>query len=195
MSDATTERLPTLGDLDWRPALDHPELLADPVAAALHAWSATEERVSVEVAVAAIDPDHADTGTLNAVHGLPPEASANCVVVAGRRGGVERVAACVVPATTRADVNTRVRGLLDARKASFLPTDRATDESAMEHGGITPVGLPSAWRVLVDDRFAAPGTLALMGSGLRRSKLLMPGDLLCAAPWVEVVSGLGVARG
>lgn len=195
MSDAATARLPALGDLDWMPALDHPELLATPVAAALDAWSATEERVAAEVAVAAIDPDHADTETLNAVHGLPPEASANCVVVAGRRGDAERVAACVVTATTRADVNTRVRKLLDARKASFLPTDRATEESGMEYGGITPVGLPDGWRVLVDDRFEAPGALALMGSGLRRSKLLMPGDLLCAAPWVEVVAGLGVTRG
>jgi len=40
----------------------------------------------------------------------------------------------------------------------------------------------------------APGALALMGSGVRRSKLLMPGELLCAMPGVEVVEGLGVAR-
>ncbi|WP_277210641.1 YbaK/EbsC family protein [Isoptericola croceus] len=195
MSDATAQRLPTLGDLDWMPALGHPELVATPVAAALRAWSAVDDRVAAEVAVAAIDPDHADTATLNEVHGLPPEASANCVVVAGRRGDVERVAACVVTATTHADVNTRVRKLLDARKASFLATERATAESGMEYGGITPVGLPESWQVLVDERFAAPGALALMGSGLRRSKLLMPGDLLCAAPWVEVVPGLGVVRG
>ncbi|WP_402466114.1 YbaK/EbsC family protein [Isoptericola aurantiacus] len=193
MSDPTT--LPRLGDLEWVPALDRPDLLADPVAASLHAWAATDGRVAAQVAVAEIDPEHADTATLNAVHDLPPEASANCVVVAGRRGDVERVAACVVPATTSADVNTRVRKLLDARKASFLPTDRATSESGMAYGGITPVGLPTTWRVLVDDRFAAPGALALMGSGLRRSKLLMPGPLLCALPGVEVIEALGVVRG
>ncbi|MCK0115882.1 hypothetical protein MWU57_02460 [Isoptericola sp. S6320L] len=192
MNDATAQHLPAVGDLDWVRALDHTDLLAPSVRAALRTWSATEPRVRTEVAVAAIDPDHADTATLNTVHGLPPEISANCVVVAGRRGDVERVAACVVPATTRADVNTRVRRLLDARKASFLSADRATAESGMEYGGITPLGLPEPWRVLVDERFAAPGPLALMGSGLRRSKLLLPGDLLCTAPRAEVVADLGV---
>jgi prolyl-tRNA editing enzyme YbaK/EbsC (Cys-tRNA(Pro) deacylase) len=72
--------------------------------------------------------------------------------------------------------------------------DRATSESGMEYGGITPVGLPLEWRVLVDARFAEPGRLALMGSGVRRSKLLMPAELLCAMPGAEVVEGLGVER-
>lgn len=186
--------MPSLGDLDWQPALERLDLLADPVAAVLTAWAGVDARVATQVAVAEIDPDHADTATLNEVHGLPPEASANCVVVAGRRGDVERIAACVVPATTAADVNTRVRKLLDARKASFLAMDRATAESGMEYGGITPVGLPESWRVLVDDRFTAPESPALMGTGLRRSKLLMPGPLLCEAPGVEVIAELGAER-
>ncbi|MEG3613836.1 YbaK/EbsC family protein [Isoptericola haloaureus] len=195
MSDASGTGLPSLGDLGWVPALERPDLLADPVAEALRVWAEADERVAGQVAVAEIDPDHADTATLNAVHGLPPEASANCVVVAGRRGDVERVAACVVPASTFADVNTRVRKLLDARKASFLPMDRATEESGMAYGGITPIGVPSSWRVLVDSRFDDGAAPALMGSGLRVSKLLMPGDLLCSAPGVEVVADLGVVRG
>ncbi len=186
--------LPTLGDLAWAPALDHPELLAPPVLTALRAWAVADDRVAGGVAVARIDPEHADTATLNEVHALPPEASANCVLVAGRRGEVERIAACVVPATTFADVNTRVRKLLDVRKASFMARERAVAESGQEYGGIGPLGLPAGWRVLVDARFAAPGALALQGSGVRHSKLLMTGELLCAAPGVEVVDDLGVAR-
>lgn len=186
--------LPTLGDLAWEPALERPDLLAPSVLAALRAWAAADARVAAQVAVTEIDPDHADTATLNEVHALPPEASANCVVVAGRRGEDERVAACVVRATTFADVNNRVRRLLDVRKASFLPMDRATSESGMEYGGITPVGLPDGWRVLVDARVTEPGTLALMGSGVRRSKLLVPGELLAGMPGVEVVEDLAVER-
>ncbi|MBL0888868.1 YbaK/EbsC family protein [Myceligenerans indicum] len=186
--------LPSLGDLTWTPALDHPDLLAVPVLAALRAWADVEPAVATAVAVTEIDPDHADTETLNTLHGLPPEASANCVVVAGKRGEDERIAGVVVPASTFADVNKRVRKLLDVRKASFMAQDRAVADSGMEYGGITPVGLPDGWRVLVDSRFAEPGTLALMGSGLRRSKLLMAGPLLCAAPGVEVIEDLGVAR-
>ena len=64
----------------------------------------------------------------------------------------ERVAACLVRADTRADVNTVVKRLLDVRKCSFLSLDRAVEESGMEYGGITPVGLPSGWRLLLDAR-------------------------------------------
>ena len=192
MSEHAT--LPTLGDLAWAPALEHPELLAEPVLAALTAWADVDPRVAGQVAVTEIDPEHAETATLNELHGLPPEASANCVLVAGKRGEDERVAACVVPASTFADVNKRVRKLLDVRKASFLPMDRAVADSGMEYGGITPVGLPGAYRVLVDSRFTEDGTMALMGSGVRRSKLLMPGPLLCAMPGVEVIEDLGTAR-
>lgn len=192
MSEHAT--LPTLGDLAWSPALERPELLAEPVLAALTAWADADPRVASLVAVTEIDPDHAETATLNELHDLPPEASANCVLVVGKRGEDERTAACVVPASTFADVNKRVRKLLDVRKASFLPMDRAVADSGMEYGGITPVGLPEGYRVLVDSRFAQEGAMALMGSGVRRSKLLVPGPLLCAMPGVEVIEDLGIER-
>src|SRR5207342_603117 len=83
---------------------------------------------------------------------FPMSAGANCVVVSGTRAGDERVAACMVRADTRADVNNVVRRLLDVRKASFHPMDRAGAESGMEYGGITPVGLPASWRLLIDSR-------------------------------------------
>ena len=58
------------------------------------------------------------------------------------RREITRYAACVVLATTRADVNGVVRRLLDARKASFAPMDEAVRLTGMEYGGITPIGLP-----------------------------------------------------
>ena len=100
--------------------------------------------------VAVIDPDLADTAAFCAAYGFAPEASANCVVVAGRRDGVERYAACVVLATTRADVNGVVRRHLDVRKISFARLDDAVALTGMEFGGITAVGLPADWPVLVD---------------------------------------------
>lgn len=185
-----------LGTLTWVRALDRPDLLADPVHAALLAWSATDADVADAVLVTEIDPDLADTAALTAAYDLPPAASANCVLVAGRRGGEERVAAAVVRATTRADVNATVKRLLDVRKASFLPTDRAVEESGMEYGGITPLGLPSGYRVLVDARVAVDdpdaGGTVVVGSGLRRSKVALPGALLARAPAVEAVDGLAL---
>ena len=178
--------VPTLGTLHSLPAVDHPGLVADPVAAALRIWPGADE-----VAVVEIDPALADTAAMTEAYDLPLTASANCVVVAGRRDGQERVAACVVRADTRADVNNLVKRTLDVRKASFLAMDRAVEESGMEYGGITPLGLPAHWRLLVDAR-VVDIDVAIVGSGVRRSKLLLPGRLLARLPGAEVVEGLGV---
>ncbi|WP_250445008.1 YbaK/EbsC family protein [Actinotalea sp. C106] len=182
-----------LGTLTWSPALDHPDLLAPSTLAALRAWAERQPAVATAVHVTEIDPGLADTAALTEAHDLPLAASANCVLVAGRRAGQERVAAAVVLATTRADVNTVVKRLLDVRKASFLAMDRAVEESQMEYGGITPVGLPTPWRVLVDSRVPAAGDVVI-GSGVRHSKLALPGDLLAQLPGAEVVEDLSLPR-
>ena len=174
---------PQLGSLTWLPAADRLDLLAGPVATALGqlggaAW------------VAEIDADLADTAAFSDAYGVPLEASANCVVVAARRAGQTSLAACVVLATTRADVNGLVRRHLDARKASFAPQDVAVAESGMAFGGITPVGLPAGWPVLVDDAVAA-ADLVVIGSGTRGGKLAVPGAALAALPAAHVIEGLG----
>ena len=181
--------IPTLGTLTSLPAIQHPELVADPVAALLATWPHAEH-----VAVVEIDPALADTAAMTEAYDLPLVASANCVVVAGRRDGAERVAACVVRADTRADVNSLVKRTLDVRKASFLAMDRAVEESGMEYGGITPLGLPASWRLLVDTR-VLDIDVAIVGSGLRRSKLLLPGRLLAELPGAEAVEDLGRPMG
>src|SRR5215210_5245284 len=94
-----------VGNLDWQPAAEHPELLAPPVASAL-------APSSLDARVAAIDPDLADTAAFCEAYAVPLDVSANCVVVAGRRGDVSTMAACMVLATDRADVNKTVRNHL-----------------------------------------------------------------------------------
>ncbi|WGX95519.1 YbaK/EbsC family protein [Nocardioides sp. L-11A] len=180
----TLPGIPSLTGLTSLVALDHPHLVAPPVAAALGAWPGAER-----IAVVEIDPELADTAAMSAAYDVPMAAGANCVLVAGKREGEERIAACLVRADTRADVNHTVKRLLDVRKPSFLPLDRAVAESGMEYGGITPVGLPAGWRLLVDARVPEMG-FAVIGSGLRRSKLLVPGDLFPRLPGAEIVAGL-----
>ncbi|MGY1741721.1 MULTISPECIES: YbaK/EbsC family protein [unclassified Blastococcus] len=174
---------PRLGSLTWLPAAERPELLGAPVAAALPALGGAAW-------VAAIDEDLADTAAFSEAYDVPLTASANCVVVAARRAGQTTLAACLVLATTRADVNGLVRRHLGARKASFAPQDVAVAESGMAYGGITPVGLPAGWPVLVDAAVAA-GDLLVVGSGTRGSKLAVPGAVLATLPGAEVVEGLG----
>jgi prolyl-tRNA editing enzyme YbaK/EbsC (Cys-tRNA(Pro) deacylase) len=172
--------------LTFLPALSRPELLAAPVAAVLRSWPGADE-----VLVAEIDPALADTAAFCEQYGISPAESANCVVIAGKRGGNTMYAACMVAATTRADVNGLVRRHLDARKASFAPVEAVTAATGMEYGGITPVGLPSDWPVLVDEAVAKTGSVVI-GSGIRGSKLRLPGRLLAAIPSAQVLPGLGI---
>ncbi|HEV7193520.1 MAG TPA: YbaK/EbsC family protein [Jatrophihabitantaceae bacterium] len=170
------------GSLDWRAEVR--DLVAAPVATALAAWPR-----GPEVLAAPIDPDLADTAAFCARYGVELADSANCVVIAGRRGDHTSYAACVVLAPTRADVNGVVRRRLGARKASFAPMDDAVTLSGMEYGGITPIGLPASWPVLIDAGVLARA-IVVIGSGVRRSKLALPSAALADLPGAEVVDGL-----
>jgi prolyl-tRNA editing enzyme YbaK/EbsC (Cys-tRNA(Pro) deacylase) len=178
----------SIGKLDFEPAASLPDLLAAPVGAALTSpqWPHPAEAVCV----AEIDPDLADTAAFCERYDVSPAESANCVVIAGRREGETRFAACVVLATTRADVNGMARRALDVRKASFAATDVAVAQTGMEYGGITPIGLPPGWPVLVDAAVAAAPQV-IVGSGVRRSKLALAGRTLAGLPGAVVVDGLG----
>jgi prolyl-tRNA editing enzyme YbaK/EbsC (Cys-tRNA(Pro) deacylase) len=174
-----------LGSITATPAGERPDLLGAPVAAFV-----AEHGLGERIGVFAIDPAISETAATQEVYGLDPAVLVNCVVVAGRREGAERVAACLIPATKRADVNGVVRRRLDVRKASFLPQETAVDRTGMEYGGITPIGLPADWPILVDAD-AVPQALVLIGSGIRGSKLLVPGAVLAGLPGAEVIEGLG----
>ena len=173
-----------LGALEGVVAGERPDLLAAPTLEALTALGLLDA-----VGVVEIDPDLSDTAATQEAYGLDARWLVNCVLVGGRRDGAERVAAALVPAWKRADVNGFVRRRLDVRKASFLPRETAVETSGMEFGGITPIGLPAAWPLLLDAD-AAEEALVVIGSGIRRSKLLVPGAVLAALPGAEVSADL-----
>jgi prolyl-tRNA editing enzyme YbaK/EbsC (Cys-tRNA(Pro) deacylase) len=166
------------GNLAWEPAARHTELLAAPVAEALE--------LAPSAKVASIDSTLADTAAFCAAYDVALEHSANCVVVAGRRAGEVRYAAVMVLASARADVNGAVRRHLDVRKISFAPHDDAVELTGMEFGGITPLGLPAQWPVLVDSAVLAAGEVVI-GSGIRGSKILLDARDLAALPSATVL--------
>ncbi|MFJ8111459.1 YbaK/EbsC family protein [Streptomyces sp. NPDC096132] len=171
------------------PAPDRLDELIRPVADAVRHWSGSVP--ADQIVYVDTDPRWADTAVFVEHYGRELlEQSANCVVVAGKRGGETTLAACVVLSTTRVDVNGAVRRQLGARKASFAAMDTAVGETGMEYGGITPVGLPADWPVLVDSR-VVDLPWVLVGSGRRRGKLLVPGKAFAELPGAVVLEGLG----
>jgi prolyl-tRNA editing enzyme YbaK/EbsC (Cys-tRNA(Pro) deacylase) len=171
------------GTLDFTPALVSAALLAAPTFAALRSADAAD---AAGVLVAAIDPSLADTAAFCEHYEISMADGANCVIVQARRGERTWYAACLVRGSDRLDVNGAVRRRLDARKLSFAPMDVAVELSGMEYGGITPVGLPADWPILVDESVAGHDRL-IVGSGIRGSKLLVGGAFLAGLPRAEVL--------
>jgi len=167
------------GSLDLAPATSHPELLAEPVRA--HLASHPDDRVLV----GAIDAELADTAAFCAHYGVDPSQGANCVVVEAKRGDTRTLVACMILGNDRIDVNGAVRRMLDARRASFAPLDTVIEATGMEYGGVTPLGLPADWPILVDEAVAASGSL-IVGAGIRGAKLLVTGEYLATLPGARI---------
>src|SRR3954466_4801088 len=92
------------GSLTVVPAPTRTDLLAEPVAKALAALADPDA-----VGVTEIDPSLADTAAFCEAYGSSLEASANCVVVAGKRAGEVRFAGGLVLPPTRADVTGGIK--------------------------------------------------------------------------------------
>jgi prolyl-tRNA editing enzyme YbaK/EbsC (Cys-tRNA(Pro) deacylase) len=157
--------------------------------------SDVEDRVRAAVAATggdwrevACDPDLADTAAFCERYGFSPADSANTIVVASK-GDDPVLAACVVLATHRLDVNGVVRRRLGARKVSFAPAELTAEVTGMVMGGVTPFGLPDGLAVWVDAAVFERAEI-IVGGGSRSMKLVLPPSTLASLDSVEVVEGL-----
>ncbi|HYZ68169.1 MAG TPA: YbaK/EbsC family protein [Mycobacterium sp.] len=170
-----------VGKLSFAPLGESLELVAEPVRRYLEATPPNGLWVS------AIDPGLADTAAFCEQYDIGMDISANCVVVEAKRAERVWYAACLVLATTRADVNGIVRKHLGARKISFAPMDTAVSLTGMEYGGITPIGLPADWPILID-RGVVCRERVIIGSGIRGSKILAEPAAIAVLPTAEVLT-------
>jgi prolyl-tRNA editing enzyme YbaK/EbsC (Cys-tRNA(Pro) deacylase) len=179
------------GTLEFSPVNRRLELIAAPVQEMVARLPNIDG-----VGVAEIDPTLSDTAAFCEKYEIGPELAANCVILRAKVNGGEssvqevRYAACVILATTRTDVNGLMREKLGTKKISFAPMDEAVEGSGMEFGAITPVGLPAHWPIYIDKAVADAPHL-IIGSGVRKSKLLVSGAFLAGLPNVQVLEGLG----
>ena len=174
-----------IGTLDISPANRRLDLLAEPVQKAIAALPDIEG-----VGVVEINPELSDTAAFCEYYQVGMNQAANCVVLEAKRGDKSWFAACVIFGNTRADVNGLARKTLDARKVSFAPMDQAVAQTGMEYGAITPVGLPPEWAILIDKKVANSDYI-IIGSGIRKSKLAVPGKFLTSLPNALVLEDLG----
>jgi len=157
-----------------------------------HSLVAPSAQASIErhglknVLVSKIDTTLADTAAFCDAYDVSMDASANCVIVEARRSEKTWYAACMILASNKADVNGAVRKHLDARKISFAPMDTATTLTQMEYGGITPIGLPEDWQIIIDESIMQKSHV-IIGSGIRGSKLLVEPDVFKVLPNTTII--------
>lgn len=169
-----------LGNLNFEPVEQQPELVAETTKDCI------KQNSLAGALVAEINDSLADTAAFCAHYGIGMDVSANCVIVEAKRAERVWYAACIILATTRADINGIIRKHLDARKLSFAPMETAVSLTKMEYSGITPIGLPGDWPILIDSAVMKKQHV-VVGSGVRASKLLVPTKLVASLPNVEIL--------
>lgn len=145
---------------------------------------------SISYETLACDPDLADTAQFCAAYNVPMDRSANTILVASRKPE-GHVAACLVLATTRLDVNGLVRQRLGVRKASFASPEQTKELTGMEIGGVTVFGLPGEIPVWIDSRVLAPEWV-IIGAGSRTAKIKLDPRQFAVIDGVEIVEDLAL---
>jgi len=175
-------------NLYFEPAVNRPDLLPPSLNELLKNWRGATP--VDEILVTPIDAEYADSTKFCEHYGVDPQDGANCVIAVAVRGEARTFAACLIPVNCRADLNNAARKTLGARRVSFAPLDEVLAETGMEYGGITPLGLPASYPVLIDSRIVEMPRLVI-GGGYRKSKLSVPGKALAELPNAVIVEGLG----
>ncbi len=150
----------------------------------------TLEELGADYDTLRIDPDLADTAAFCEHYGYSLDDSANCIVVASR-GDDPIHAACLNLATTKLDVNKRVRKLLGVRRLSFATADATRDLTGMEIGGVTPFGLPDGLALYVDAAVMDRDRV-IVGGGSRGLKVHVDPEVFGRMPGAEVVESLAL---
>lgn len=172
--------------LTFVPVLNRPDLVAPAVATFVQSWKGTSP--AMDFLVAEIDPDSSGGADFCARYGVPQTEGANCVVIEGKRGTTSTLAAIVVPVGFKTDFNA-VRKRMGVRQVSLAPMEVALSETGMEYGSITPVGLPASWPIFIDHTLVQVPRIVI-GGGLKRSKLSVPGKALSELPGAIIVDDL-----
>ncbi len=136
------------------------------------------------------DPDYADTQAFCDRYGYSIDESANVILIASKRGE-RKVAACIVLAACRLDVNKTARKKLGVSRISFASPELTRELTGMELGGVTPFGLQEQVPVWIDSRVMDCEKI-ILGGGNRSSKIVTSPNMLLKVPNIEVVTGLAL---
>ena len=175
--------------LKFYPAIERLDLVSPTVGLLLKNWQ--DSTPVEEIWVAEIDPSKAEGKVFCEHYRIPENAGANCVVVEGIRNEKRTLAACVALVGSKMDFNGVVRKTLKARRVSLAALPLILQETQMEYGSITFIGLPIQWPILLDSQILNSPRI-VVGSGLIKSKLSLPTKIFVNHPGFNVIEGLAL---
>ena len=178
-----------IGNLISRTASKNSDLLAKPVSRYLSEHKDLDQFLGV----VEIDSIISDTTSFCEAYKVTSAQAGNCVILKGVKNGQEIYTACLVLASTKADVNGVIKKHLDAQKLSFAPPDEAVKLTKMEFEAITPIGLPEDWVILIDSKVIETENI-IIGSGIRKSKILIKGKALLSIKNAQIIKDIAKMR-
>jgi prolyl-tRNA editing enzyme YbaK/EbsC (Cys-tRNA(Pro) deacylase) len=134
------------------------------------------------------DPELADTNIFCKEYGIDLKDSVNAIVVKTKTGEL-KYAVCALLATTKLDINKKIRKKLGARKVSFADVEETIKLTTMNIGGVTPLTLPSSLSLWVDSKVMQRNCI-ILGGGNRSSKIKISPKIFHYTPNTEIVDGL-----
>jgi len=146
--------------------------------------------VETNFEVVEIDPDLADTADFCREYGYPLDQAANTLIVASKRGP-KVFSGAVVLATTRLDVNRRVKNLMEVSRVSFASAGQMMEMTGMKVGGVTPFGIPPEVPMYVDARVMECEWI-ILGSGNRDAKIKIAPAVFNEIPNAQVIEDLAM---
>lgn len=170
------------GNLEFKPILENKNLVSKNI---LEFIDNNFENKN-EIFVVKIDHKYAGGEEFCEHYNIDKMDGFNCLIVSCKRKDVVKYCALLVPVGYRYDMSGVVKKYTDSRKVAVAPLDYVLEKTNMEYGSITPIGLPSEWKILIDSKINDVKYVVL-GSGLKHSKLLINTKLLLSMNNVEVI--------
>jgi len=137
-----------------------------------------------------IDAEFADTALFCERYGFPTDHSVNTIIV-GSKKEPRQYCACLVPATTRLDVNHGVRKLMGASRVSFASADDTIALTGMMIGGVTVFALPAELPIYIDAPIMGLDYV-ILGGGSRSLKIKVSPKALERLSNTHIVPSLSV---
>lgn len=175
-----------IGNLQFSPIIENKNKVPKCIYDFVSGWNDKEKN---NFLVAKINPEFADGNKLCEQYNIDKKIGFNCLIVECKRNEIVKYCALVVPIGYKYNMGSVVRRYTNSRVVSVANLDYVLEKTGMEYGSITPIGLPSDWKIFVDPLIKEQEQI-IIGGGYVKSKISLPAELFLKLPNVEIVEGI-----